>query len=117
MVDTERDDLLMRDKCKLCRGGGSMTCRKCYGKGMLQLRSRALRSSSGISGTRFIHPARVTSHRQHERAVDHVARVRAISATHGSLHTEACRDHRWMHKEAQWKVHVFPHVCSAQHHY
>ena len=32
---------------KLCRGGGSMSCRKCYGKGMLQLRSRALRSSTG----------------------------------------------------------------------
>eukprot|EP00802_Teleaulax_amphioxeia_P023328 Tamp_23886.p1 GENE.Tamp_23886~~Tamp_23886.p1 ORF type:complete len:228 (+),score=21.92 Tamp_23886:25-684(+) len=46
MVDTERDDLMLRDKCKLCRGGGSMSCRKCYGKGMLQLRSRALRSSS-----------------------------------------------------------------------
>ena len=47
MVDTERDDLMLRDKCKLCRGGGSMSCRKCYGKGMLQLRSRALRSSAG----------------------------------------------------------------------
>jgi len=24
MVDTEKDDLMMREKCKLCRGGGSM---------------------------------------------------------------------------------------------
>lgn len=32
MVDTERDDLMLREKCKLCRGGGSMTCRKCFGK-------------------------------------------------------------------------------------
>ena len=46
MVDSERDDLMMRELCKNCRGSGNMACRKCHGKGVFQLRSRALRSSS-----------------------------------------------------------------------
>mmetsp|Transcript_646 Transcript_646/g.1416 ORF Transcript_646/g.1416 Transcript_646/m.1416 type:complete len:200 (-) Transcript_646:159-758(-) len=46
MVDTEKDDILQRMRCQLCRGSGTIACRLCSGKGYKALRSRTLRNAS-----------------------------------------------------------------------
>ncbi|EKX41741.1 hypothetical protein GUITHDRAFT_153734 [Guillardia theta CCMP2712] len=46
MVDTERDDFMQRNRCRLCRGTGTISCRLCSGKGYKALRSRTLRNAT-----------------------------------------------------------------------